>query len=124
METLAFVEANGGLSIAALVTAQSSQLPQGSSVILITPTVRADIVHAVDDLLMRFLRPVVVLLDTQTFGGPRGTETLINSLRERRVPVTVIRCDDDLSQALSEIPFNFKTQDLRAWQTPVFTPST
>ena len=124
LETLAFVEANGALSIAALVTAQASQLPQGSSVILITPTIRPDIVHAVDDLLMRYLLPVVVLLDTQTFGGPRGTETLINSLRERRVPVTVIRCDDDLSQALSEIPFNFKTQDLRAWQTPVFTPST
>ena len=119
LETLAFVEANGALSIAALVTAQASQLPQGSSVILVTPTVRADIVHAVDDLQMRYLRPVVVLLETESFGGPRGTETLINSLRERRVPVTVIRCDDDLSQALSEIPTNFKAQDMRAWQKPV-----
>ncbi|MEK6751567.1 MAG: DUF58 domain-containing protein [Chloroflexota bacterium] len=119
LETLAFVEANGALSIAALVTAQASQLPQGSSVILVTPTVRADIVHAVDDLQMRYLRPVVVLLETESFGGPRGTETLINSLRERRVPVTVIRCDDDLSQALSEIPTDFKAQDMRAWQKPV-----
>lgn len=119
LETLAFVEANGALSIAALVTAQASQLPQGSSVILVTPTVREDIVHAVDDLQMRYLRPVVVLLDTESFGGPRGTEPLINSLRERRVPVTVIRCDDDLSQALSEIPTNFKSQDMRAWQKPV-----
>ncbi|MBI5825987.1 MAG: DUF58 domain-containing protein [Chloroflexi bacterium] len=119
LETLAFVEANGALSIAALVTAQASQLPQGSSVILVTPTVRDDIVHAVDDLQMRYLRPVVVLLETESFGGPRGTESLINSLRERRVPVTVIRCDDDLSQALSEIPTNFKSQDMRAWQKPV-----
>lgn len=121
LETLAFVEANGALSIAALVRAQASQLPQGSSVILVTPTVRADIIHAVDDLQMRYLRPVVVLLDTETFGGPRGTETLINSLRERRVPVTVIRCDDDLSQALSEIPSTFKLQDVRPWQTTVFS---
>ncbi|MBI3153367.1 MAG: DUF58 domain-containing protein [Chloroflexi bacterium] len=122
LETLAFVEANGALSIAALVTAQASQLPQGSSVILVTPTVRPDILHAVDDLQMRYLRPVVVLLDTETFGGPRGTETLINSLRERRVPITVIRCDDDLSQALSEIPSTFKSQDMRTWQTPVLSP--
>ncbi len=121
LETLAFVEANGALSIAALVTAQASQLPQGSSVILVTPTVRADIIHAVDDLQMRYLRPVVVLLDTESFGGPRGTETLINSLRERRVPVTVIKCDDNLSQALSEIPSIFKLQDMRPWQTPVFS---
>ncbi|MBK9782325.1 MAG: hypothetical protein IPP55_20215 [Anaerolineales bacterium] len=121
METLAFVEANGALSIAALVTAQASQLPQGSSVILVTPTVRADIIHAVDDLQMRFLRPVVVLLETESFGGPRGSETIINSLRERRVPVTVIKCDDNLSQALSEIPTTFKQKDMRPWQTPEFS---
>lgn len=121
LETLAFVEANGALSIAALVTAQSSQLPQGSSVILVTPTVRADVIHAVDELQMRYLRPVVVLLDTESFGGPRGTETIINSLRERRVPVTVIKCDDNLSQALSGIPTTFKQQDMRPWQTPVFS---
>ena len=42
LETLAFVEANGSLSIAALVAVQASQLPQGSSVILITPSVRPD----------------------------------------------------------------------------------
>jgi len=84
LETLAFVEANGALSIAALVTAQASQLPQGSSVILVTPTVRPDILHAVDDLQMRYLRPVVVLLDTETFGGPRGTEALVDSLHGRR----------------------------------------
>jgi len=121
LETLAFVEANGSLSIAALVAAQASQLPQGSSVILITPTVRPDLLQAVDDLQMRYLRPLVVLLNTETFGGPRGTETLVNSLRERRVPVCLISCDADLSQALSEIPSTFKSQDMRPWQTPEFS---
>ena len=121
LETLAFVEANGSFSIAALVAAQSSQLPQGSGVFLVTPTVRPDILQAVDDLQMRYLRPVVVLLNTETFGGPRGTAALVNSLRERRVSVTVLQYGDDLSQALSEIPLNFKTQDIRPWQTPVFS---
>lgn len=120
LETLAFVEANGSISITALVAAQASQLPQGSSVIFVTPTVRPDLLQAVDDLQMRYLRPLVVLLNTETFGGPRGTAALINSLRERRVPVSLISCDDDLSQALSEIPATFKSQDRRPWQTPVF----
>lgn len=123
LETLAFVEANGALSIAALVAAQASQLPQGSTVILVTPTVRADLLNAVDDLQMRYLRPVVVLLDTESFDGPRGTETLLNSLRERRVPVTVIKCDDNLSQALSEIPTTIKLQEMHPWQTPEFSHS-
>jgi len=124
LETLAFVEANGTLSIAALVAAQASQMPQGSSVILVTPTVRADLLHAVDDLQMRNLRPLVVLLNAETFGGPPGTETLIDALRERRVPVCLISCDDNLSQALSEIPSTFNSQDIRPWQPPVFSQST
>lgn len=119
LETLAFVKADGNLSLAGLVTTQTAQLPQGSSVILITPTTRLDLMQAVDELLLRFLSPVVVLLDAKTFEGPTGTADLVNSLRERRVPVITVACGDDLPQALSEISSKFKLQDLRAWQTPV-----
>jgi len=121
LETLAFVEANGGLSIAALVAVQASQLPQGSSVILVTPTARPDLIHAVDDLQRRFLRPVVVLLDAETFGGARGTDKLIISLRERRVPFVVIKCDADLTQALSILPASINTKDMSPWQAPVLS---
>ncbi len=121
LETLAFVEANGSLSIAALVAAQASQLPQGSSVILVTPTVRPDLLHAVDDLQRRHLRPVVVLLNAETFGGARGTENLIIALRERRVPVCVIACDADLTQALSELPPDLTSQEMRAWRNPALS---
>lgn len=121
LETLAFVEANGDLSIAALVAAQASQLPQGSSAILITPTVRPDLLLAVDDLQRRYLRPVVVLLDTETFGGKQGTDKLALSLRERRVPVCLIACNADLAQALSTLPSNITSQDMRTWQSPVLS---
>jgi uncharacterized protein (DUF58 family) len=121
LETLAFVEANGKLSIAALVAAQASQLPQGSSAILITPTVRSDLLLAVDDLQRRYLRPVVVLLDTETFGGEPGADKLVGALRERRVPVCLVACNADLAQALSELPSNFNSQDMRTWQNPVLS---
>ncbi|MBL8050016.1 MAG: DUF58 domain-containing protein [Anaerolineales bacterium] len=122
LETLAFVEANGELSIAGLVSMQAMQLPKRSTVILITPTVRTDLLQAVDDLLLRSLYPVVVLLDAQTFGGPTGTDTIINALRERHVPVCNIACDADLSTALGNISITFKSQELRSWQTPVLAP--
>jgi len=118
LETLSFVKANGQLSIAALVSAQSSQLPQGSTVVLITPTVSDDLLHAVNHLQMRYLRPLVILLDSKTFGGFPGTDELVNSLHERRIPVTVIRYGDNLSGKLSELSLNFKFQDVRTWQTP------
>ena len=119
LETLAFVEADGELSLAALVAAQASQLPQGSSAILVTATTHPDLLFAVDDLQRRFLRPVVILLDAATFGGERGTEQLVRALNERHVPVCVIACDANLSQALSELPSYFTSQDLRTWQNPV-----
>jgi len=121
LETLAFVEADGDLSIAALVAAQASQLPQGSTAILITPTVRPDLLQAVDDLQRRYLRPVVILLDIQTFGGLRGTDKLSTSLRERRVPVCVIACDADLKLALSTLTTNFTSQEMRTWKSPVLS---
>ncbi|MBL8108006.1 MAG: hypothetical protein JNJ72_20725, partial [Anaerolineales bacterium] len=123
LETLAFVEANGTLSIAGLVSTQASLLPQGSSAILVTSTTRPDLLQAVDDLMLRYLSPIVVLLDAESFGGPGGTANLVNSLKERRVPVVSVACDADLSQALSEISSTFKLQELRAWRTPLSTHS-
>jgi uncharacterized protein (DUF58 family) len=121
LETLAFVEADGDLSIAALVAAQASQLPQGSTAILVTPTVRPELLQAVDDLKRRYLRPVVILLDIQTFGGMRGTEKLASSLRERRVPVCVIECGADLKQTLSTLTTDFTAQELRTWHNPALS---
>ena len=61
---LAFVEADGNLSIAALIAAQASQLPQGSSAILITPNASPELLFAVDDLQRRYMRPMVVIFST------------------------------------------------------------
>ncbi|MBI5842247.1 MAG: DUF58 domain-containing protein [Chloroflexi bacterium] len=118
LEMLAFVEARGKLSLAELVATQASQLPQGSSVILITPTVRSDLLAAVDDLQRRNLRPVVVLLDASTFSGERGTEKLAQSLNESRVPVCIIPCDANLSQTLSSFSSQIIYQDVDQWQRP------
>ncbi|MFM8426985.1 MAG: DUF58 domain-containing protein [Chloroflexota bacterium] len=119
LETLAFVKADGNLSLAGLVATQAAVLPQGSTVILVTPTIRSDLLHAVDDLLFRYLSPVVVLLNTKSFDGPSGTAELVPAIKERRVPVITVSCDDDLPQALAEISSNFKFQERHAWQKPV-----
>lgn len=118
LETLAFIKADGILSLAGLVATQAALLPQGSSVILITPGTSTDLLQAVDDLQLHFLAPVVVLLDAKTFDGPPGTGALLSSLQERRVPVLTLSCGEDLPQALSGISSKFTSQDLRPWQTP------
>ena len=99
-------------------------LPQGSTAILITPTTRPDLLQAVDDLLLRYLAPVVVLLDSKSFGGPSGTQKLIDSLHERRVPVIPVSCDDNLSQSLSVLSADIRLQEINLWQTPAYAQST
>lgn len=121
LETLAFVEADGHTSIAALTSMQATQLPQKSTVILITPNIKPEIIQAIDDLLFQNLYPILILLNPQTFGATSGTESIIKSLRERHVPVCEISCDDDIATKLSNIAPQFKTQDMRSWQAPILT---
>ena len=117
LETLAFIEADSDLSIAGLIAAQAGQLPQGSSAILVTPTVFPELLAAVDDLQRRNLRPVVVLLIADSFGGSKGGEELYSTLFERNVPVCRIYCGADLSLELSGFSTSMTSQD-SAWQRP------
>ncbi|NOY98805.1 MAG: DUF58 domain-containing protein [Chloroflexi bacterium] len=120
LETLAFVKASGNLSLASLVAAQASQLPQGSSVVLITPSVQPELKLAVGDLLRRNLHPVVVLLVADSFGGPKGSDALAESLSATNVPVCRIVCGTDLAAALSGLAANSPYQEMFTW----FRPST
>jgi uncharacterized protein (DUF58 family) len=104
LESLALVRADGDLSFAALLGVQARHLPRGSTVVLITPSTRREVALAADQMTRRGLRPVVVLLDAATFGGPSGTEELAQALRALRIPVLRVACGADLTVALSGSP--------------------
>jgi len=118
LETLAFVQSAGKLSMEELVAAQVGQLPQGSSAVLITSSARPEIVHAVDNLLRRNQRPTVVLLDAASFGGAESSAALEESLRKINVPVCRILCDADLGQALSNFSRTTSAKEKFLWREP------
>jgi uncharacterized protein (DUF58 family) len=74
LEALAMLKADGEMPLRGLVETQARHLPRGSTVILITPSVREDMVLVVDYLSRRGLRPVVVFIDAASFGGESGTQ--------------------------------------------------
>lgn len=113
LETLALLDDEGGLSLAALVAMQARLLPTGSTTILVTPGVRPELLAAAEDLQRRGLHPIVVLLDPQTFGGPPGADGMEKSLASRGVPVCRVRCGDDLAQVLSAFA---AAQGVSTWQ--------
>ena len=119
--TLAFVEAESPLSLAALVARQVQQLPQGSSAILVTPTISPELLAAVDNLQRRGLRPVVVLIVAETFGGAPGSDRLIRSLTERGVPTCPIYCDADLGATLGSFASSSFPKDAQIWQRPLLS---
>jgi uncharacterized protein (DUF58 family) len=121
LETLAFVEGNGDLSISALVSAQALQLSQGSSVILITPTTSPDLMIVADDIQRRNQRPIVVLLMAESFDGSGGSDKLARQLATQRIPVCSVYCDADLSQTLSDFSNHYLSQDATTWQRPALS---
>lgn len=121
METLAFLEGKGKLSIAALLSMQARQLSKGSSIILITATVDPELSLIADDLQRRDLQPLVVLLDARSFDGVSGTDGIVRQLTEQRVPVCLIPCGADLGQALSLFSAKHVLQDVDIWQRPMLS---
>lgn len=120
LEELAFVQAESTYTLPALVTAQLGQLPQGSSAILITPMIWPELLLGVDSLQRRNLRPVVVLLMSQSFGSRANNNDLAQSLDERKVPVCRVYCEADLSDTLSSFAANTFSQEV-SWRKPVLS---
>jgi uncharacterized protein (DUF58 family) len=101
METLAFLQPDGTMPLLGLVTMRAKLLPIGKGVILITPSTRPELLLAVEDLQRRNLRPVVVLIKAETFGGTGDCESIVAGLLRRNVPVCPVGYGDDLSVQLA-----------------------
>ncbi len=123
LETLAFANGEGKLPLLSLVEAQASQLPLGASVVLITPTTHAEsLLLALDNLQRRNLRPVVILIDSFSFGGQSGSTELIKKVEELNIPVCLIAYEDDISEKLSSMTSQTFIKEPIAWHSQT-TPS-
>lgn len=123
LETLAFVKADGHMPLAGVVDAQLMQIASGSSVMLITSSSRADVLLAVRNLQRRSLHPLLILLDSQSFGGP-SNGTLAQSIQSLGAPVCRVACGDDLSVVLGAFAARFTPKETQLWNQPSYTPST
>jgi uncharacterized protein (DUF58 family) len=96
LENLAFLKGEGKLPLLGLIEAQSPHLPRGSIVVLITCSIEDTVEVAIDELVMRNLRPVVVLIDPIGFGGDKSSEQLALNLENKQKPFAVISKGDNL----------------------------
>lgn len=102
LETLALVKAEGRMPVESLVDSQVAFLPRGSTVIIITASVKKSLVGGAASLIRRGLYPIFVLIDPSSFGKYYGTEAITESLRKWNVPVITVRAEDNIKQVVEE----------------------
>jgi uncharacterized protein (DUF58 family) len=100
LESLALFKADGGLPMSGLIDAQAQHIARGSTVVIITPDVREELALALDFLARRGLRPIVVLIDAESFGGAPGTMLLGKTIQSFGIPVRRVVNGDDIREAL------------------------
>lgn len=100
LETLTFLNSDGNLPLVGLVEAQAPSLPRASTVVLVTSSTHSSVDLALDYMIMRNLRPVIVFIDAQSFGSDLSSVETIGRLRNRSIPVITVAQDKDLQESL------------------------
>jgi len=101
LEALALLRAEGRIPLRGLVETQVKHMVRGSTVVLISPTVSNEVALLADYLLQRGLKPVVILLQAETFGGNTGSGELLTQIKMIGIPVRLVECGVELEHALS-----------------------
>jgi uncharacterized protein (DUF58 family) len=103
LETLAFLNPEGKLPIDGLVESQSSLIPRGSTVVVITASNNNSVKVAHDILLRKDLRPVFVFADPRSFGAYYDLGTIIDDLAVSHTPFLVLEKGDVIKTALEKL---------------------
>lgn len=100
LENLAFQSGDSRMPLEGLVEAENKQIPRASTVVLITASIDPSVLASVDNLLMRNLKPVIVYLDTHSFGSLWSGDEFLLKLRQRPIPILVVKNGVPLSDSL------------------------
>lgn len=104
LELLAFVRAEGKMPLRALVEAQIPHIARGSVVVLVTTSLTKDLAGSVEQILWRDLRPVVVVVDANSFDADGQDIPDVGDafarLKGRNVPVVIVQRGDVLKAVL------------------------
>ncbi|MCP5095342.1 MAG: DUF58 domain-containing protein [Chloroflexi bacterium] len=103
LETLSVLRAEGDIPIADVMQSESNIFPRGTTVIVVTPTIRDNWATTARQLVRRGLRVVTVLIDPESFGSSRSSDGLVNLLHANNLLTYVVRNGDNLTATLSHV---------------------
>ncbi len=103
LENLTFLKANGSLPLLGLVETEAPQLPRASTVVLITASNHPGVELSVDGLIMRRLRPVMVCVNSHSFGANLSMDEFLYRLKHRGIPMVVVANNVPLADSLQTL---------------------
>ena len=101
LETLAVLDGAGDTAVEDVLRIEDTHLTRGSMVLVITPSTALGLSTALRRLRNRSLAPVLILLDSSSFGALSDNAALAAEAARAAIPTRVVRCGDALEAALS-----------------------
>jgi uncharacterized protein (DUF58 family) len=101
LETLAVFRAQGNVAFADALAMETQRLPRWSTLVLVTADWDMPWVLAAQSMKRHGMRLVAVVLDSASFGGPRASTALVETLWTAGIPAFRVQAGDDLVTALS-----------------------
>lgn len=103
LESLAVFKAKGDLGMEDVIKVETSRIPQGATVIIITPSASTNLLSSVHHLSHAGRQPVLISLDSETFGGSVSNAAFVDAALRTGIPVRRIRYGDSLASALGSL---------------------
>lgn len=100
LESLAVFKAWGRLALENVLKVEARRIPQGSTVIMITPSASTELLASVHHLAHAGRQPVLVSLDAATFGGQESSAAFVDAAARSGIPVRRVQYGDTLGTAL------------------------
>ncbi|HEX8967697.1 MAG TPA: DUF58 domain-containing protein [Chloroflexota bacterium] len=101
LEVLALVRASSPLTLAALLSAETSRFARSSTLIVVTPSTAEGWARFCQALSGRGVRTTAVLVEAATFGQAPSTLLLVSSLAAAHIATYLVKRGDRLDHALS-----------------------
>ncbi|MFO7320993.1 MAG: DUF58 domain-containing protein [Chloroflexota bacterium] len=104
LQTLAVARSLAPHSLAQMLTLETPYFTRGTTLLIITSSLDPAWVTEAQILSRKGIRPMCVLTDPESFGGPKSSAEIQALLRLAKIPTLVVRRNDDISAALEQRP--------------------
>jgi uncharacterized protein (DUF58 family) len=100
LQSLALMKAEGEIPVNTLLASQAERFESGAAMVVIMPAVNREVAEPLRRLMNYGVIVTVILLDTFSFGGPAGAESLARNLVANGLYVHLMRHGSEISRAL------------------------